>query len=234
MMNKHLSNFISRTIATASLFAAIACSINVQAQTPQYQVTNGTSNNIFPLQSTTTNMCQWVLTPADFTTTVPTNTFITAIYIKGSGINTPTTTTYTNLLIKMGNTTISSFSSTAWLTGLSTVLSSASYVLSMPSSSTGWIVFPLQTPFLYTGSNFLVEISNTTYSGTGFNIAMDGSANRRIWGSVGSSAGAGYGSGLATIGVDVIPANCSGTPVAGTITTAAMNPIAPVAAGGAV
>src|ERR1043165_2090554 len=191
MMNKHLSTFISRTTAVAGLFMAIVCSMNLQAQTPQYQVTNGTSNNIFPLQSST-NWVQWIVQPTDFTTTVPTNTFITTIYIKGSGINTPTTTTYSNFLVKMGNTTLSSWSSATWATGLTTVLSSASYTMTMPSSSTGWVVIPLATPFLYTGSNFILDISESGYTGTGFNIAQDGSANRRIWGSVGSSAGSSY------------------------------------------
>jgi hypothetical protein len=205
-------------------------SVPASAQTPMYFTATGGSNNVFPLASTT-NMVQWVFLPTDFNTTIPSNSFITTIYLRPPTGYTITSTTFTNFQVKMGSTTASAMAGGTWISGLNTVINSASYVMSPPLVTAGWIAFNLTTPFYYNGGNFYLEISQTGYVGSGLTIAQDASANRRQWGTVGSSSASSFGSGLVTLGVDVIPADCSGQPTNPTIATPAFNPAAPLCIG---
>ncbi len=208
---------------------ALIGSIKVQAQTPSYLYL-GTSNNIYPLQSTSLNMCQWLFTPADFTPTAPTGVFITTIYLKPSNIGTFSSSTYTNLLIKIGSTTLTTLTSGTWNGGLTTVLNSSSYTMS-PTAST-WIPITLTTPFLYTGSNFIIEISQGGYTSPGLNISQgSGSGIRRMYGSASSSSSTGGDGSLLTLGFDTAPANCSGTPLTPLITTTPFPAATPLCAG---
>jgi hypothetical protein len=207
-------------------------SASLQAQTPTYSYV-GTSNNIYPLQSSTYNMCQWLFTSGDFTPTPPTGVLITTIYLKPSNIGTFSSTTFTNLLIKMGSTSITSLTSGTWNGGLTTVLNASSYTMN-PTSST-WIPITLTTPFLYTGSNFIVEISQQGYSGSGLNIAQgSGSGNRRMYGSSSNTGSTGADASLLTMGFDAAPANCSGTPLTPLVTNAAFPAASPLCAGATV
>jgi hypothetical protein len=200
------------------------------AQTPTYSYTvTSPSNNAFPLQSTTTNMVQWLFTPSDFSPTVPTGVNITTIYLKPSTITSGSNPTFTSFQIKIGNTSLNSLVSGTWNTGLTTVLSSASY--GMTVSGTNWIPITLTTPFYYSGSNFIVEISQLGYGTTGgLNLAHDyTNAGRRMYGSATGSTGT-AGTGQLIFGFDAGPANCTGTPTIPVLTTAPMTPAAPLCA----
>ncbi len=228
MQNRPLHSFFQKIVLGAFLLTGLITTFQVQAQTPQYSYV-GTSNNIYPLQSTSLNMCQWLFTPGDFGGTVPTGVFITTIYLKPSNIGTFASSTFTNLQIKMGSTTITSLTSGTWNSGLTTVLN-ATYTLN-PTSTT-WIPITLSTPFMYTGSNFIIEISQAGYTSTGLNISQgSGSGNRRMYGSATSASSSGADGSLLTMGIDVAPANCSGTPLTPLITSAAFPAATPLCAG---
>lgn len=172
----------------------------IQAQPPTYATPQGTSNNIFPFGSATSNMVQWLYTPSDFTIQ-PVTGNITRVYFR-SWSGSSYSATYTNLTIKMGMTAANSFTSGAWLTGLTTVYTAASVSVST-TSSYQWFSFTLNTPFPYTfGSNLVVEISHTGISGSVTANCTVGS-NRRIYGGTGSSSGT-LGANMGDMGLDIM------------------------------
>lgn len=187
------------------------------AQTPTYAFDAGAINNAFPLSSSTGTMVQWLYTPADFSPTVPSGN-ITTIYVKPA--SNATNATFTNLTVRMGHTTLTSMVSGPWITGLTTVFTATSHVF--PTATNGsWLALTLQTPFPYTaGSNLIIEMSQGGYL-RGFGLLQDNSYSAaRLYG---TPAGSGTSaSGKVRMGFDVAPANCSGTPNAGLITTAPM------------
>lgn len=173
---------------------------SVQAQPPTYALPQGTSNNIFPFGSATSNCVQWLYTPSDFVVQ-PVTGNITRVYFKTWSGASSYTATYTNLTIKMGLTTATSFTSGAWVTGLTTVYTAASVTVPT-TSSLSWFSFNLTTPFPYTfGSNLIVEISHTGISGSITANCTVGS-NRRIYGATGSSSGT-LGANMGDIGLDI-------------------------------
>src|SRR3954464_13321454 len=108
MWSKTLPKFLYTIIVAAGI---VFCGINARAQTPQYifpgsNPTYTGGANSWPLNaaSSGSNMCQWLYLPADFAPTPPGSVFITTVYIKPS---TTTTFTFTNLQVKLGNTTLS-------------------------------------------------------------------------------------------------------------------------------
>jgi hypothetical protein len=229
MHSRFLPTFFLKIVFGAFLLTGLIAGIQVRAQTPTYSYV-GTSNNLYPLQSSNPNMCQFLFQPGDITPTAPTGVFITTIYLKPSNIGTFTSTTFTNLLIKIGSTTLTTLTSGTWNSGLTTVLSAASYTIS-PTSTT-WIPITLTTPFLYTGSNFIIELSQMGYSGSGLNIAQGtASGARRMYGSASSASSTGADGSLITLGFDTAPANCAGTPLTPLITTAAFPAATPLCAG---
>src|SRR5687767_8921997 len=92
--------------ATCSLFAICLVFVSgATAQTPQYFTTGGTSSNSFPFNSTASNKVQWLYTPADFSGT-PISGNISKVYIRASNAQ---TSTYSNITIKVGYTTLTTF-----------------------------------------------------------------------------------------------------------------------------
>jgi hypothetical protein len=232
MRKRSLPSFLQKFLVAASLVLAMLPLGYVSAQTPQYAYnTTGGSCNVFPLGNTATNMVQWIYYPTHFTPAPSTiNQFITTIYIKPCNTNSAGVT-YSNLQIKMGNTTLTNLTSGAWNAGLTTVYFNGSATIAGWTTG-GWIQIPLQTNFLWTGGNFIIEISQTGYTGTGVNIDQNSAlAGARMWGSVGSASSTSAGTGHMVFGFDALPAACSGTPPAAVIATAPFPAATPLCAG---
>ncbi len=177
---------------------------DVFAQTPQHFKggTGGTANS-FPFASTSSNKVQWVYYPSNFPTATAQGK-ITRLYFRTSSSST-TPFVYTNLTVKMGYTTVTSFTSGPFITGLTTCLSAASYTI-QPTGAGNWIYIDLTTPFIYDPSkNLLVEVSQTAYT-TGFSVYQQADpGNRRLYGGVASSTGTAGAGGLADLGFDLLP-----------------------------
>lgn len=227
MLNRCTPNLPKASFYAINLLLAIMCSISVDAQTPTYAFA-GTSGggNVFPLGSTT-NRVQWIYYPSHFTPTLPSTGLITTIYLMPA--NTVTSSTFTNLEIKLGNSTVTSMTGAAWHTGLTSVYSSPSTTLSWTSGV--WKAITLGSTFFYSGGNLILEISQGGYT-TGMTIAQNSSlAGGRQWGTTTGAAPSSSGTGQFLIGFDMIPANCSGTPLAPVITNAAMSTASPLCGG---
>lgn len=197
---------------------------SVKAQ-PGYALTaTSSSSNSFPLASTSSNRVQWIHYPSHFTPSLPGAGIITTMYVKASAA---VSSTFTNLTIKLGNTTITSMSGTAWQTGLTTVFSSTTSITSTAANT--WIPITLQSSFLYTGGNMIVEISQAGYTSSGMSVSQNSTlSGARQWGSATGSAPSGSGTGQLLVAFDIAPANCTGTPSAPVITNAAMSTAAPL------
>jgi hypothetical protein len=214
-----------------SLLMAILFAGDAKAQ-PQYAFayTGTPGGNVFPLGSTTSNKVQWMYYQTHFTPNLPSTGLINTIYLSPNSSATGGST-FSNLNIKMGNTTtVTGMTGTAWHTGLTTVYSSTSTTLSWTANN--WIPITLQTPFFYSGGNLILEISETAYTtGMTINQISTFTGGGRQWGNVTGTAPTGSGTGQFVIGFDISPANCTGTPLAPVITTAAMSTAAPLCTG---
>jgi len=214
---------------SAVLVTLVCLATAASAQTPQYSFVGGTSSNSFPLNITTNNKVQWVFIPSTHFPTAPSG-LITKVYFRNSSAI--TTSTFTNLTVKLGPSTVTSFSGTAqpWVTGLTTVYTATTTTFtSIPID--GWFSVTLPTPYLFDASqNLIVELSQTAYTG-GVSLRQDAAGgNSRQWGNVGSATTTSSGTGRVNFGFDLQPANpCAGTPTAANITTA--SPATPVCSG---
>lgn len=181
------------------LFVLFANTTN--AQTPQFSLSGGTSSNTIPLMSTT-NRVQWVYYRSDFAGLPTGSQLISKIYLR-SGTNMGTAT-FTNLTIRMGHTTLSTFSNGAFVTGLTTVFSATSHTITSIVSG-GWVEFTLQNPFTYNGTqNIIVEVSQTAYTG-GFTVRQNtAGGNRRLFGTATATSGT-ASTGIADFGMDAYP-----------------------------
>lgn len=171
------------------------------AQTPQFSLSGGASSNTIPLMSTT-NRVQWVYYRSDFAGLPTGSQLISKIYLR-SGTNMGTAT-FTNLTIRMGHTTLSTFSNGAFVTGLTTVFSATSHTITSIVSG-GWVEFTLQNPFTYNGTqNIIVEVSQTGYTG-GFTVRQNtAGGNRRLFGTATATSGT-ASTGIADFGMDAYP-----------------------------
>jgi hypothetical protein len=207
-MNKHLLGTIS------FLFFLLASVAHAQQYT--YGTGAGTTNTI-PFNGAT-NLRQWVYYPTDFPTAPSGN--ITTLYFKAAAA---TAVNFSNLTIKIGHTTLSTFTAGPYVTGLTTVYNG-------PYSGTpitgNWVVVTLQTPFLYNGTqNFIIEASQTGYS-PGFSIAQttSGVTARSLYGTATATSGSTQDR-LGHIGMDIALATpCTAPPTAGTATVNNANP----------
>ncbi|RYD56203.1 MAG: T9SS type A sorting domain-containing protein [Sphingobacteriales bacterium] len=185
---------------TLTLFLCLCLySTNLFAQTPTYALTGGTSANSWPFSAANTgsNKVQWLYYPSNFPT-APAGS-VTKIYFRTSNAG---TYSITDLTIKMGTTSLSTFTSGTYQTGLTTVFSATSSV-TIPSN--GWMGITLTTPFYYDGtSNFIVEASHNGASSTGITVLQNNSTpNGRIYGNIASSSGTAT-TGLTDFGMDIM------------------------------
>lgn len=211
---KLVKNFIMKKILHL-VPVLILMMVAEYASSQTYYTSTSNSTNIFPFQTTSSNKIQWLFYNSDFNTPMPAGN-ITRLYIQP---NSSATTTYTNLTIKMGTTSITAMTTGPWVAGLTTVYTATSTTIVAVSGN--WFYIDLQTPFYYNGtSNLVVEISQTAYSGSGFTLPQNGSnGNRRMYGSVASATGT-QSTGLPIFGFNMAPNNCSGIPTPGTIASA--------------
>jgi hypothetical protein len=180
------------------------------AQTPPYFKQSTGTANTFPFGSTTSNKVQWIYYPSNFPTATNRGK-IAKIYFRTSSTAT-TPFVFSNLTVKMGYTTLTSFVTGPFETGLQTCLNAASYTIQATGAG-NWVEIALTNPFIYDPTkNFLVEVSQTAYT-TGFSIYQGADpGDRRLYGAVSSSTGTSGAGGLADFGftLDALSSNDAG------------------------
>lgn len=178
---------------------------------PFYNTNAGGADNIFPLNSTN-NTVQWIFPPGTFNSNGPTGTpasagFINKIYfLLGATIN--NANVYGNYTLKIGQNvgTQVAWTGATWQTGLTTVYTNPSFVITGAASGT-WIMVPLQTPFYYNPALSLVFEMGSTQTAGGNQVRQTAQGNQRIWGPTGSAApSGGPGAGTLNFGIEVAPA----------------------------
>jgi hypothetical protein len=180
-------------------YSLLGFAITAMAQVPQYSLPQGTTNNVFPFGSTSSNKVQWLYVPTDFSVPPPTGS-ITKVYFKTWSSS--YSATYTNFTIRMTqSSTLTQFTSGTYLTGLTTVYQASSQTVPTTGAYT-WFSFTLQTPFPYTAGNSLIlEIEQNGMSG-GITANCTNGTNRRIYGTYGSGSGT-LGAGMGDLGLDI-------------------------------
>jgi hypothetical protein len=158
------------------------------AQPPTYFTSQGTSNNIYPFgSSTSNNKVQWLYLSTDFNMPLPTGQ-ITKVYFRTWGST--YSATYSNLNIRFISTSITGFpSTTSWVAGAVPAANYATFSTGTVPSYTWWSV-TLTTPYSYSaGDNLIVEIEHNNLSGsmTVNCQAGPGGTTRRLWGNYGST-----------------------------------------------
>jgi hypothetical protein len=200
---------IKAKVIQALFFAAITFSLivilpaDMKGQGPQYYYTgtSTTANTIpFATAATGTNKRQWIYYASNFAG-APAG-MITKIYIKASAMVNPS---FSGFLIRMGNTTLSTFPSTTFIaTGLDTALYAPS--VSFTGVTGNWIPMQLTNPWFYDGvSNFIIEASHQGFT-TGFSVMQQtsGVTARSLFGNSGSATGSSQDR-LAELGFDIQP-----------------------------
>jgi hypothetical protein len=166
-----------------SLLVLLAISIAgpVWSQTPQYTTPNPTSagSNAFPFNTTTNKKTQYIYKPGDIVAAP--GGLIDTIWFRNNNTASGTSAgpgTYSNLQIRLGQTTNLTFQGTGGLdfyppSSLTTVINSPSYTINQTAPSGAWYFIPLPTPFPYDPTQSLivdVEMDNRT-SASGFQSA---------------------------------------------------------------
>ena len=191
----------------AGLLFLLGFSAILHAQTPQYYNYNsGGSGNTFPFGQTAGKMVQWLFLPGAFSQPTPLPAGdITAVYflMYGSGAR-----TYTNLAIKMAQTTDTDLTDGQFYSGsMTTVYFRASVTLTSPGANQWLGPIYLDTAFAYDPSLSLVlSVEQAGSSGSGMYIQQHSlSGTKRVW-SVGGAPYVPYTSGDARncdFGVDI-------------------------------
>ena len=186
----------TRTILVISLILLFVPEILGQ----QYTLTGGSIGNSIPFANSSNNRREWIFYPSNFST-APSG-YITKIYIMA---NTSVSSTFTNFTLRMGPTTLNTFTAGPWITsGTDTVFYSASFSVSTISGN--WIPITLQTPFYYNNTmNFIADVSQTGYT-SGVTILQASVAGRSLYGGAGSASASLQGR-LVNFGFDMLPPN---------------------------
>jgi len=204
--------------AAAFFVLILALTANLYTQPQYYNFTGGTGNNAFPFNTLPASgkTIQTLYLPGAFTTPTPApGGNITKFYVQSVST---VSVTYTQLTIKMGQTTDTDLPTAAWYTGaMTTVFDQSNY--SMSPTAGEFIGITLSTPFNYDPTKSLVvEITQCGYSGTGFgvrNTSLSG-VKRHAGPLTATNCPHPYGNSSAITthtGVDIAPAslNCSYT-----------------------
>lgn len=199
-MKKHLHHLSALIIVL--LISVFTIEKTFAQLPPHYKTGTGTANT-FPFGSTSSNKVQWLYFPTNFPTATNKGK-ISKIYFRTSSAS-GSPFVYTNLTVKMGYTTLTTFATGPFETGLQTCLSAPSYTI-QPTGAGNWIEITLTNPFIYDPTkSFLVEVSQTAYT-TGFSVyQMSDPGNRRLYGAASSSTGTAGAGGLADFGFNLDP-----------------------------
>jgi hypothetical protein len=134
------------------------------SQTPQYIFSGPGSviGNVSPFGTTGNTRKLWIFKPSNFVPAAPAG-LISAIYFRTSA--SPTSSTYTNLLVKMGPTALNTFVTGPYpATPMDTVFFAVSHTVSIITSGP-WLKITFQTPYFYDGStNFIVDVTQGGYT----------------------------------------------------------------------
>ncbi len=172
------------------------------AQTPGYFYTFTGGSNSWPLNATPVsgnNKCQWLYAPGDFNIAPPASGLITAVYFRPTN---SVTFNFTNLEVRMANTALTALVNGPWNATTSYYLANTT----ISTTANGWIKIVLQTPFSYTGGNFIAELSQQSASPSGIIINQGTLAtNRRMYGSTSNATSSGADITLAAFGFDLAP-----------------------------
>jgi hypothetical protein len=174
-----MSSTFRKVLTAATIVVCVGMSGWSQPQYSTNFLTTVSPSSI-PFNSTTNNRVQWVFYPSDFAT-APAGS-ITKIYFKRQPSMLPVISSYTNLTIKMGETSLSAIPPGPWITaGMVTVFQANTYdFLQTPGD---WMPVTLQTPFNYTGTtNFIVEVTHGGFS-VGFEVMQANLTGRSVYGS---------------------------------------------------
>ncbi|MCB0767628.1 MAG: T9SS type A sorting domain-containing protein [Flavobacteriales bacterium] len=163
----------------------------------------GSSSSTFLLGSTSyARHTQCLYAPNDFTGAVAGQ--ITRLYYRYGVSGITLGNTLGDLTISMVQTPATAFSGVEFLTGLQTVLETASFTIA-PGESGDWFMIDLTTPFTYDPSQSLVvDISFETSENTAFGtMSTSGNTGRKImWDQTGTTSGEAWDT-LQDIGFDV-------------------------------
>jgi len=147
------------------LILGIACMLlagGTEAQiTPEFAKNTGTNPNNTLTWGISSRRSQQMYRTGDFLPPTVPGKIHKVYFMYGSTGNTAPTT-YTNLVVSLGQTADTVFPGTDFYTGLTTVFSDPAYVI--PAGMTGtWFEIPLQVPFSYdTSLSLIVEIAYDT------------------------------------------------------------------------
>ena len=148
----------------------LALTANLFSQPQYYNFMGGTANNGFPFNTLPASgkTIQTLYLPGAFTTPSPApGGNITKFYVQSVST---VSVTYTQLTIKMGQTTDTDLPTGAWYSGtLTTVFDQSNYAMSPVADQ--FVGITLTTPFNYDPTKSLVvEITQCGYTGTGFGV----------------------------------------------------------------
>ncbi len=210
-----------KTAVIAVLYFVFASNLFTQPQ--HYNFNAATGNNVFPfgIYASTGKTIQTLYLPNAFGNPTPAPSGnITKIYFQAVSTG---STTYTQLTIKMGQTTDTDLPA-AWYTGsMTTVFSQSNY--NITTTMDQFAAITLTTPFNYDPTKSLVvEITQCGYSGPGFgvrNTTLSGIKRNAGPGSASACPHSYFNNGGITThtGIDVAPVNCTytwGTNTSGT------------------
>lgn len=158
------------------LVALVTLSAYVWAQTPMLRRQTGTGGNLIPLGSGWNNYKgAYIYAPNELTGTLQGGT-INTVYFRPQGTG---TTTITNLIIRLSQTTGTTFTNTTFPNG--TLVYQGNITLTHTANQ--WVAVTLQTGFTYNPSQSLViEVSNTSVAGTGLTFNTTTLAGKRLYG----------------------------------------------------
>ena len=155
---------------TAFLVLIFALTVTIFSQPQYYNYNAATNNNAFPFNTlpATGKTIQTLYPAGAFTTPTPApGGNIIKFYVQSVST---VSVTFTQLTIKMGQTTDVDLPTAAWYTGsMTTVFDQSNY--SMSPTADQFIGITLTTPFNYDPTKSLVvEITQCGYTGTGFGV----------------------------------------------------------------
>jgi hypothetical protein len=207
-----------KTKLTSSLLLfmfAFFCMFSINAQPQYYNFNTYGSTNSYPLNQTAGKQVQWIYLAGDFNQPTPAvaGTITSISFLIGDNLG---PWTYTNFVIKMGQTTDIVLPAGSFYTStLNEVYNRGSIVL---SGLTGqWMTITLDNPFIYDPTkSLIIDVQQCGVAGaTGFSLTQTTfSGNRRSW-SIGGCPFVydGQGSEVAHIGLNITPTPLAAVPV---------------------